>query len=250
MNHIGIKVASVFILLFSIASHTHAGENKGRAYYEESGDVVWDVVTEEKLIALTFDDGPHSTFTPQILDILAKYNAKATFFVIGEHAKKFPNIIKRQVKEGHEIANHSFTHYNPIKKGEALKKELRQTDDILYKITGTKPAFYRPVGGYYNDQIINTSVHEGYRVIMWSWHQDTEDWKRPGVNKIVSKVLSGHQPGDVVLFHDAGGDRSQTVKALSIILPALEKEGYEFVTVSQLLQRTGIDAIPGSNILK
>ena len=76
---------------------------------------------------------------------------------------------------------------------------------------------------------------------MWSWHQDTEDWKQPGVDQIVSKVLTGAKPGDVVLFHDAGGDRSQTVKALEEILPALKKEGYEFVTVSNLLNRNGIE---------
>ena len=239
MKYWGLAFGILTLLLLFNVQDTFAKE-RSRAFYEETGDVIWNMVTEEKLIALTFDDGPHPTYTPQILDILAKYNAKATFFVIGEHAKKSPDIIKRQVQEGHEIANHSYTHNNArLKEGDALKEELKQTDDIIHEITGMRPTFYRPVGGYYNDLIINTSVHEGYRVIMWSWHQDTEDWKRPGVDKIVHKVLSGRKPGDIVLFHDAGGDRTQTVAALSMILPALENEGYEFVTVSGLLQRTG-----------
>ena len=102
---------------------------------------------------------------------------------------------------------------------------------------------YRPVGGSYNDGIINTAVENGYKVIMWSWHQDTEDWKRPGVNSIVTKVLSGATPGNIVLFHDAGGDRSQTVQALERILPELKKQGYTFVTVSELLDRTNVEVI-------
>lgn len=179
MKYWGLAFGILTLLLLFNVQDTFAKE-RSRAFYEETGDVIWNMVTEEKLIALTFDDGPHSTYTPQILDILAKYNAKATFFVIGEHAKKSPDIIKRQVQEGHEIANHSYTHNNArLKEGDALKEELKQTDDIIHEITGMRPTFYRPVGGYYNDLIINTSVHEGYRVIMWSWHQDTEDWKIP-----------------------------------------------------------------------
>ena len=194
---------------------------------------------QEKIIALTFDDGPHSTFTPQILDLLEKHDAKATFFVIGERAEILPNIILRQLEEGHEIANHTFTHpYTNTPEG--LEKELKKTDQVIYDITGSYPALYRPVGGSYDERIIDIAVQNGFKVVMWSWHQDTEDWKRPGVNKIVTTVVSGAKPGDIVLFHDAGGNRSQTVEALEQILPALKKEGFEFVTVSELLGRNGI----------
>ncbi|MBS4206553.1 polysaccharide deacetylase family protein [Bacillus sp. FJAT-50079] len=229
------------VFLASVVQHSFA-EEKGRAYYEKTGDVIWDVKTDEKVIALTFDDGPHSKFTPQILDLLAKYNAKATFFVIGEHAEEYPDLILREKKEGHEIANHTYTHPHSGTVAE-LEKELIKTDQAIFKITGTYPIFYRPVGGNYNERIINTAVQNGLRVVMWSWHQDTEDWKRPGVNQIVSKVLSGAKAGDVVLFHDAGGDRSQTVRALEEILPALKEKGYEFVTVSELINKTGIEVL-------
>ncbi|MEK3889520.1 polysaccharide deacetylase family protein [Bacillus sp. FSL K6-3431] len=217
-----------------------------RAYYEKTGDVIWDISVEEKVIALTFDDGPHYIYTPQILDVLAKYDAKATFFVIGKHAEEYPDLILREKAEGHEIANHTYSHPHPNSKRatyELLEKELKKTDEIIFNITGSNPIFYRPVGGDYNDEIVNTAVQQGFRVIMWSWHQDTQDWKMPGVNKIVTKVMSGASPGDIVLFHDAGGDRSQTVEALKKILPALKKQGYEFVTVSELLQRTGIEVL-------
>ena len=235
------KIGIIAVLLFSFAyvSYSTFASEKGRSYYEKKGYILWDIKTDEKVIALTFDDGPHSTFTPRVLDLLAEYDAKATFFVFGQYAKKFPEIILRTDAEGHEIANHTYTH--PYSSSpEELEHELKQTDDVLYDITGIYPALYRPVGGSYTDGTINTAVENGFKVVMWSWHQDTEDWKRPGVDQIVSKVLKGAKPGDIVLFHDAGGDRSQTVKALEEILPALKKEGYEFVTVSDLLNRNGI----------
>lgn len=238
MKSLAIKIGLLIILFFCIAYATSAMD-KGRPYYEKKGYVLWEIKTDEKVIAFTFDDGPHPTYTTQILDLLAQYNAKATFFVIGESAEKLPELILRIGQEGHEIANHTYTHPYKITP-EKLEEELKKTNEIIHDITGTYPLYYRPVGGTYNDRIINTAVENGYRVVMWSWHQDTEDWKSPGVEKIVSKVLSGAKPGDIVLFHDAGGDRSQTVKALKKILPELEKQGYEFVTVSELLEITSM----------
>ena len=242
MKHRGIKVGIFIILFFSFgyATYTTFATEKGRPYYEKKGYILWDIKTEEKVIALTFDDGPHSIFTPQVLDVLEKYDAKATFFVIGERAENFPDIILRQQNEGHEIANHTYTHPYSGTPG-SLENELKKTDQVIFDIIGRYPALYRPVGGSYNEETINIAVQNGFKVIMWSWHQDTEDWKKPGVQSIVTKVLSGAKPGDVILFHDAGGDRSQTVKALEEILPALKKEGYKFVTVSELLHKNGIE---------
>ena len=234
----GIMILIVFVVSF--ISYSTLASEKGRPYYEKKGYVLWDIKTDEKVIALTFDDGPHSTFTPRILDLLAEYDAKATFFVVGKHAEKFPEIVRRQEDEGHEIANHTYTHPFSSTPDE-LEKELKKTDDVIFDITGSYPKLYRPVGGSYNDAIINKAVENGFKVVMWSWHQDTEDWKSPGVDRIVSKVLTGAKPGDVVLFHDAGGDRSQTVEALEKILTALKKDGYEFVTITELLNRNGIE---------
>lgn len=241
MKHLGLKIGVIFILFFSVAYVTLATE-KGRPYYEKKGYVLWEIKTEEKVIALTFDDGPHQTYTSQILDLLAKYDAKATFFVIGERAEKYPDLILRLDNEGHEIANHTYTHPHSIT-AKNLETELKKTNEVIHDITGTYPLLYRPVGGNYNDRIINTAVENGYKVIMWSWHQDTKDWKSPGVNNIVTTVLSGATPGNIVLFHDAGGDRSQTVTALENILPALKQKGYKFLTVSELLDRTSVEVI-------
>ncbi|MFJ7934507.1 polysaccharide deacetylase family protein [Sporosarcina sp. NPDC096371] len=238
MKFLSLKIVFVLILLFSITYVALATE-KGRPYYEEKGYVLWEVKTDEKLIALTFDDGPDKTYTAQILDLLAQYDAKSTFFVIGERAEKFPDLVRRLDDDGHEIANHTYTHpYSTTT--DNLKQELKKTNDVIRDITGTAPFLYRPVGGSYNERMINTAVQSGYKVVMWSWHLDTKDWKRPGVQNIVSMVTSGAKPGNIVLFHDAGGDRSQTVAALKQILPALQKQGYTFVTVSELMDRTSV----------
>ena len=123
-----------------------------------------------------------------------------------------------------------------------LTSELEQTDEIIQRITGDKPTLYRPVGGLYNDLIINTAIKNGKIVILWSWHQDPEDWKRPRASKISRHITKGVQPGNIILLHDwigSGVDQtSQTVKALESIMEFLSRNGYECVTVSELLYRS------------
>lgn len=114
--------------------------------------------------------------------------------------------------------------------------EIQQTDDTLYGITGYSPRLFRPVEGYYSEKLVKDVANEGYKLVMWSWHLDTEDWKNPGVNQIVNKVLTGVEQGDVVLFHDGGGNREQTVKALEKLLPELKNQGYTFITISEMLK--------------
>ncbi|MER2170254.1 MAG: polysaccharide deacetylase family protein [Psychrobacillus psychrodurans] len=208
---------------------------KDRYYYENTGEIMWEIDTNEKVVALTFDDGPHPKYTAEILDILLKHQAKATFFVVGEQAEKNPELISRQFNEGHEIANHTYTH--PLKTTlNKLEEELIQTDDLIFSITGSRPKLFRPVEGQYTDQMIEKVVEKGYQVVMWSWHQDTEDWKSTGVHRILKTVLKGVKPGNIILFHDGGGDRSQTVKALDKIVKDLKEQGYGFVTVSELIE--------------
>lgn len=210
-----------------------------RQEFESSGKVIWEVNTKEKIVALTFDDGPDPLFTPQILNTLAKYKAKATFFVIGEEAERYPEIIKREAKEGQEIANHSYNHdYKDDSDSNNLKNELNHTANIIKKLAGYKPTLFRPVGGYLNQKIINTTINNGYRIVLWSWHQDTRDWSKPGVDAITENVISDTRPGDIIILHDSGGDRSQTVKALDNILKILYREGYACVTVSEMLYRS------------
>ncbi|MEH7388256.1 polysaccharide deacetylase family protein [Bacillus sp. JJ1521] len=228
---------TLLIVLLLLFNHIPAFA-KDRFDYEKTGKITWEVKTDEKIVAITFDDGPNPVYTPDILDVLAKHKAKATFFVVGTHAKKYPEIIRREVLEGHEIANHTFNHSNIMRDSLKLENEIIKANETLEEITGFSPTLFRPVGGYYNDIIINAAAENGYHVVLWSWHQDTKDWKNPGVNNITKRVISGVKPGNIILFHDSGGNRSQTIEALEKILTELEKQGYECVTVSEMLFRT------------
>ena len=221
------------VFLYTISSHTSA--DRGRKYYEQTGQIIWDIKTNEKIVALTFDDGPHPKYTREVLDILAQYDAKATFFLVGELADKNPEVVFQMYEEGHELANHTYTHPFRITLPNLLE-EIKQTNETIFSITGYSPDLFRPVEGQYTDALIDAVTKEGYRVVMWSWHLDTEDWKDPGVDQIGNRVIGGTTPGNVILFHDGGGNREQTVKALEQIMPVLKDEGYRFVTISELLK--------------
>lgn len=239
-----MKYVIISLLLLTLLCSTYNKDSKAatssREEYEKTGNVIWEGNTEEKIVAITFDDGPHPDYTPQILDILAKYNAKATFFVAGNKIKSYPEVLVREVKEGHEIANHTYNHYYDKNISNAtLSSELGQTDKIIYELTKYKPTLYRPVGGLYNDSIINTAVNNGFKVVLWSWHQDPKDWARPAASKISNHIIKSLHPGDIILLHD-WSDRPQTVHALETTLEYLYKHGYECVTVSELMYRSTI----------
>jgi peptidoglycan-N-acetylglucosamine deacetylase len=228
MRFAGLK----WLLLLSLASgdpkddpgNSHSTD---RPYFERRGEVVWEVPTDQKVIALTFDDGPNPVYTPQILAVLEKYQAKGTFFVLGSRVNKYPQVSKEIVWRGHEIGNHTYHHPNMRQIScEQIAREIELTNTAILATTGTTPHLFRPPGGYYDEEIVHTAKQAGHLVVMWSWHQDTRDWSNPGVNKIVRKVLTNVRNGDIVLFHDDGGDRSQTIRALEKILPNLHERGY------------------------
>ncbi|GLX67290.1 polysaccharide deacetylase family protein [Paenibacillus glycanilyticus] len=211
-------------------------ETKDRAYYESRGEIIWEVPGENKRIALTFDDGPYPETTEPILDLLKEYNAKATFFVVGTRVERFPETVKREVAEGHEVANHTFNHYFLQQKNtETVQDEIVRTEQALEKVIGQKPLLFRPPGGFYNDRMLAVAKKYGYTTVLWSWHQDTNDWRAPGVQKIVNKVLNNARNGDIILLHDYVPRSVQTVEALKLILPELQRRGYEMVTVSDLI---------------
>ncbi len=209
---------------------------ESREYWEGSTDIVWHVDTREKVIALTFDDGPSTTFTPMILDILKKNNAKATFFVIARRAEIYQDIVHRIVYEGHEIASHTYNHryLNRITENE-LREELSLADITIRQVAGVKPKLFRPPGGYYNEKIVRVSKEFGYKVVIWSWEQQPKDWANPGTQTIIRRVLKDAASGNIVVFHDQGGNRTQTVQALQPIINDLKSKGYKFITVSEMI---------------
>jgi len=218
------KVFTLLILLLFLCQSAEAKEKA----------VIHSVVSEEKYVSVTFDDGPHPTKTAEILDILKEYNVKATFFVVGENAERYSSLIEREYNEGHEIGNHTFTHANLRRmKYQAILNEIKETEDVIYEITETRPKLLRPPGGNYNDDVLTVSDSEDYDIICWSI--DTRDWAHTPSDSISETVLSQVKNGDIILFHDFIAKNSPTPEALRKIIPALQEEGYTFVTVSELL---------------
>ncbi|SDX55370.1 polysaccharide deacetylase family protein [Tepidimicrobium xylanilyticum] len=191
----------------------------------------------EKVIALTFDDGPHPKFTNEILDILKEYDIKATFFVLGKFAEAYPEIIIRQWQEGHEIGNHTYSHVDAKSVSKKiLYEEYKKTQEIIENLVNNRPKLFRPPYGSFDSQALDIMEMDNSIMVLWSSHQDSKDWSNPEVDEIVNTTLSSIKNGDIILFHDyVYYNKSNTVEALKIIIPELINRGYKFVTISELL---------------
>ncbi|MHA6484524.1 polysaccharide deacetylase family protein [Paenibacillus sp. strain BS8-2] len=228
----------IFCVVIGLVLCGFASQPHNRNYYERRGEAIWEVTTDEQLMAFTFDDGPNANMTPLILDLLKEYDAKATFFVVGNRIDKNVGIIKREAEEGHEVANHTYNHVflNSSQSAEKIDQEIKQTKQKIEEITGQDSPWFRPPGGFINDRVIDAARKYGYTVTLWSWHQDTKDWRAPGVDYIVKKVLDNARNGDIVLMHDHVQGSTQTYQALKLILPELKARGFRLVTVSELVK--------------
>jgi len=204
-------------------------------FSDKSSDPVYSHRENDKMmIALTFDDGPHPRYTPEILDILKKYNICATFFTVGENALHHPEIVKRCLDEGHEIANHTYSHKDLSKDSfEDICREVRDTENIIYETLELRTKLLRPPGGLYGKNVIKAAMELDYTLVLWT--VDTKDWAHTPSDKIVKKVFDSVESGDIILMHDFIGKNSPTPDALEIMIPELLKKGYRFVTVSELL---------------
>lgn len=181
-------------------------------------------------VALTFDDGPNPTFTPQILAILKKYNIKATFFMVGMEAKEYPEIVKQVLADGHAIANHSQTHPNLTKISDAdLLKEVTMPKQIIHEITGKDTLCLRYPYGASNQHVRDVIRANGMTPMPMGFN--SFDYTRPGVEKIVSWVLKNAYSGQVILMHDGFAEREQTVAALPLIIEGIKAKGLGFSQV-------------------
>lgn len=188
----------------------------------------------EMKIALTFDDGPHKCYTPEILDILDEYGVKATFFVIGSNCEDNLAIVQREIDSGHEIGNHTYSHPHLTKiKAERLFSELIKTENILFELGEYRPKLFRPPEGIYSLTVSKTLERLDYIPILWT--VDTTDWKLPSAKKIADTVLKNISSGEIILCHDFVSGKSNTPDALRIFIPKLLEQGYVFVTVSELI---------------
>ena len=180
-----------------------------------------------KVAYLTFDDGPDPRWTPMILDVLRRYNAKATFFVIGSAAERYPALLRRVVREGHTLGNHTYSHADLTRlSASAFASEVSRADRAIRRITGKPTRLLRPPYGAANGYTRSLAAGSGHRLVMWD--VDPQDWRRSGASVIARTVLRETDNGEVVLLHDGGGDRWQTVAALNQILGTMTAAGYRF----------------------
>lgn len=204
-------------------------------YYSKWGDprTITSIPTNRKVVALTIDDGPHPVTTPQILSVLKEKDVRATFFILGENAERHPALVSREVSDGHELAIHAFNH-KPLTGLSRIKitEQLDKTAKTITNLSTEIPQLFRPPGGAYNNEVIDIATTLGYSIILWNI--DTHDWQRPPANSIVNHVLHNITPGSIILMHD-GQYPLPTATAISIIIDSLREQGYEFLTVSDLL---------------
>jgi peptidoglycan/xylan/chitin deacetylase (PgdA/CDA1 family) len=183
-------------------------------------------------IAMTFDDGPSEKLTPRLLDLLAAHHIKATFFVIGQNVAEFPEIVARAAREGHEIANHSWSHPNLGKMSdEKVRSELRRCDDAIKTAVGVRPTLMRPPYGSLSARQ-KRWIHDefGYQIVLWD--VDPLDWRRPGPSVVCNRILKETRAGSIVLSHDI---HPGTIEAMPATFSQLEAKGFKFVTVSELI---------------
>lgn len=189
----------------------------------------------KKLVALTFDDGPDPKYTAEILSILKRNQVRATFFVVGENAKKYPEIIKKEIEEGHEIENHTYTHPDLSQESNPRTgEEIQKTQQLLSEIGEIRLQFFRPPKKLYRPETIQIAEANGYKTVLWSICVENQKAKTPEL--MAQRVIAAARPGIIILAHDGRMDRSRTVQALPRIIEEYHNLGYEFVTLDELLK--------------
>jgi peptidoglycan-N-acetylglucosamine deacetylase len=187
----------------------------------------------DRVVALTFDDGP-SEFTPRVLDILNAEKVPASFFIIGSEIAGKEQYLQRELEEGHTVANHTYTHIDTSGAGPEVKGQLERTQAAIKKATNFTPCLFRPPYGAKSNASVALTRRMGMQTVLWD--VDTSDYERPASFDIVQRVLNGVKPGSIVLMHDGGGPREETLGALPEIIKGLKAKGYRFVTLSKLLK--------------
>lgn len=196
------------------------------------------VETPQKVVALSFDDGPSPAATPLILEYLKSQGVHATFFLIGREAAAFPNLVAREAAEGHDVGTHGM-HHKPLRASmpqAAMEEELRGATEAIVRAGAPRPTFYRPPEGVISPLGLKVVQGMGYRAIGWS--VDPRDAFRRPSSSIVQDILQDVKPGSIILLHDAPGERQVTLDALKAVIPQLKAQGYRIVSVSELLRLT------------
>ncbi|WP_088549975.1 polysaccharide deacetylase family sporulation protein PdaB [Paenibacillus aquistagni] len=236
----GKKIKRVFFLVVAAifaAGVVYVESDNITVFSEGSPSAIYSVPTEKKLIALTFDISWGETRTQPILDILEQKGVKkSTFFLSSPWSKTHPDLVKKIADAGYEIGSHGHKHVNYSSlSDDEIRKQISTAHQILTDMTGKEPNLIRMPNGDFDKRVLTIAEQLNYKVIQWD--TDSLDWKNPGVDTIVNRVMKKAHPGDIVLLH-ASDSCKQTHLALPIIIDQLRAQGYEFVTVSELLQQT------------
>lgn len=189
----------------------------------------------EKVVALTFDDGPDPRFTPRILSALKERRVRATFFVVGRNAEKYPYLIKLIGDDGNVLGNHTYSHPDlRTESPEEVRAEIEKCDRVLESISGKKPKLFRPPKGFYDRKALQILSGMDLKPILWALTVEHKTCPTP--QALASRILEKVQPGDIILAHDGRLDREKTVEAIPAIIDGLKSKGYRFVTVPEMLE--------------
>lgn len=197
---------------------------------------------EKKQIALTFDDGPNERWTEKYLDLLADKEIKASFFMLGKNAKNHPELVQKVAAAGHDIGIHSYDHDDLKKQGyAAIQEDLILSQDTIAQITGVAPTLFRPPYGSIDAQVIEVAQEQGLLMVLWN--VDPQDWLLDTKEKVAKAVLDHVEPGNIVVMHEG---KTVTYGALPIIIDALKEDGYEFVTIRELVYESCMEQPQGN----
>jgi peptidoglycan/xylan/chitin deacetylase (PgdA/CDA1 family) len=222
-----ITVILTIAILIQTSILGSAAEGSAKVYHKSASG--------GKKIALTFDDGPHPRYTPKILSILKEYGITATFFVVGVNVEYYPEAMQLIVDSGCEIGNHTYKHKNlsTLTKDE-ISDEIGRCREVLLNYYSVDSRLLRPPEGMYSEDVLSESRAVEHEIILWSI--DTRDWAHTPSAEIAKNVLGNARGGDIILMHDYVSGQNQTIGALRLIIPELLERGFEFVTVSELLE--------------
>jgi len=227
----------VVVLLVLLAASWYFVENPASQMF---GHTVTRVPLQQKIVALTFDDGPNPPYTNEILSYLHSQHVVATFFVVGRAVEAHPDVVREEVKDGNALGNHTWDHAHLVLERSAhIALEISETDAAIQKATGVRTRLFRPPFGARDYLVINVARRMGYEVIMWSVPLP-RDWQNPPPTVIRDRVARYVKDGSIIVLHDGNrgrsGNREATVQATKLIVAELKAEGYRFVTVPELLK--------------
>ena len=225
----------IFLAVSAVYMIDRTAAEKDRKYYEDAGYIIWDIQTEQKVVALTFDDGPYEPYTSNLLVKLQEKNVKATFFIIAEQAEKHPDTVKKIAVAGHIIALHQYRHVDSLKLSKKeLKESLLKGKATIEKLSGKEVKLWRPCHGFRDGAVLAGAREIGLTVV--NWDNIPRDWTLISAEEITSRVVKDASSGSIVLLHDGDSPkykdpRTETINAVPKIIDELRSQGYTFVAI-------------------